>query len=84
MKHQSRIAPVKPIHDCRHEARRERTGAADPNFTNAGVGEEGDVPDALPQLVKRRMAADQHGASEFGQGDAVRIALEETYAEGVL
>src|SRR5438132_549522 len=84
MKHHSRITPVQPIDNCGDEACEQWRSTADPHLPHAWIGEEFNVLDTLPQLVKGGMAAVDYGAAELGEFGTMRVTLQETHTKRML
>src|SRR5471032_2471145 len=57
---------------------------SDPNFTDCRIGQELDVLDALPQLIKRCIATSEQRTAVFRGFDASRAAVEQAHTERML
>src|SRR4051812_11314853 len=79
-----RIAAAKLAEDGGEQTRDNRFVPPDPNFPRRRVGEEIDSFDALTKIVENGYAAVQQRAAIFRRLDALRTAVEQAHAEGVL
>ena len=59
----ARVLPPQPLHHGEAEARQQRFGAADPQFSRRGVGQELDLVHACSQIVEDRDAALEQSAA---------------------
>src|SRR5262245_23059485 len=72
------------LDDLREHGGRYRFGISDRQLACGGVGEELDIPDALPQLIECHPAAREQSLSIERRLDTARTAIEELDAQSVL
>jgi len=79
-----RIGLRKPMNDGWKDGSRKCFLASDPHLSHGRIGQEFDVPHALPEFVERCVAAGEQRTAVFRRLDAPRAAIKKAHTERVL
>src|SRR5271169_3275562 len=83
MVYNPRMPAIQFLNDSRHDAVCKRTVASDSYFSRCWIGKEFDVLHTLSELVKDHHTSLDERLAVQGWLHAMRIAIEEWYAESV-